>query len=264
MTEVESGSPASAGNPAPSGSSAAEPAAVVDGPGWLGVAQILVGNAVPVLGVFFLGWKPLTPIFFYWLDGLLAIWGLGVVALVVTVSDDPKLLGTSGPKAWAGRAATLALLGVVLAVPSVVAAMMVFGPLGLKIADLLREVFAAMGAWVSLAVAVATHVGHTAVELRWRPDLTLRATGEARANFFIHRTLAMGLLALWAGRTPPPRWALAAYVLVIACLFTFAQLNPGRYLHLIGFRAKSPSEPRKRRAKPGPPRPSGPGPQRKP
>lgn len=249
MTEVESGSPASEASPAPSESPAVETAAVADGPNWLGVAQILVGNAVPVLGVLFLGWKPLVPIFFYWLDGLLAIWGLGVVALVVTSRDDPKLLGTSGPKAWAAWTATLALLGVVLAVPSVVAAMMVFGPLGLGIVELLREIFAAMGAWVSLAVAVATHLGHTAVELRWRPDLTLRATGEARASLFVHRSLAMGLLALWVGRTPPPRWALAVYVVVIACLFTFAQLNPGRYLRLTGFRPKSPPEPGKRRAK---------------
>jgi hypothetical protein len=31
---------------------------------------------------------------------------------------------------------------------------------------------------------------------------------------------------------------LATYVLVVACLFTYTQLNPERYLRLIGFKTK--------------------------
>ena len=62
---------------------------------WLAIAQIVAANANPVVGVWFLGWQSLRPIFFYWLDGLLAIWGLGVVAAVVTAARNQK---TSAPR----------------------------------------------------------------------------------------------------------------------------------------------------------------------
>lgn len=216
-----------------------EATAAPGGRNWAGTARIVVGNAIPVIGVWFLGWQALPPIFFYWLDGLLAIWGLGVVAFVVTSRDDSRLLGGSGPKAWLQRAAALGLVLLVLAVPSGVAAGLVIDWLNLSTGRILTEVFAFAGAWVSLAIAVWANVGGVVGELRWRPDQTLGASGEARANFFIHRTLVLGILAAWGGRTPPRHWALAAYVLVVAVLFTYTQLYPERYLHLIGFRKRA-------------------------
>ncbi|MFZ7110147.1 MAG: hypothetical protein ACOWYE_00555 [Desulfatiglandales bacterium] len=36
----------------------------------------------------------------------------------------------------------------------------------------------------------------------------------------------------------PPRWTLAVYVLAVVCLFAYTQLNPGRYLRLMGFKRK--------------------------
>ena len=74
----------------------------------------------------------------------------------------------------------------------------------------MREVFTGPGTWFSLAVVVWSYAGQTIGELRWKPDLTLRETGQARANLFIHRTLVMGLLVFWgkwgsrlAGRSRP-------------------------------------------------------------
>ena len=49
----------------------------------------------------------------------------------------------------------------------------------------------------------------------------------------------MGILVFWGKWGQPPRWALAVYVLVVACLFTYTQLNPERYLRLIGFKKRN-------------------------
>jgi hypothetical protein len=65
---------------------------------WLTITQIVAANAIPVVGVWFQNWDPLKPIFFYWLDGLLAVWGLGVVAVVVTSRESPNDFGAPGPK----------------------------------------------------------------------------------------------------------------------------------------------------------------------
>jgi hypothetical protein len=205
---------------------------------WLAIARIVAANANPVVGVWFLGWQPLSPIFFYWLDGLLAIWGLGVVAAVVTSREKPKNFGASGAKLWLIWVAVIGLMGVILAIPSVFPAIFVLKSLHRDVGEVLREVFTGPGTWFSLAVVVWSYAGQTIGELRWKPDLTLRETGEARANLFIHRTLVMGLLVFWGKWGQPPRWALAAYVLFVACLFTYTQLNPERYLRLIGFKSK--------------------------
>jgi len=204
----------------------------------LTAAQIVLGNAIPVVGVWFLGWEPLTPMFFYWLDGLLAIWGLGVVALVVTGREEPRIVKATGWKVVPTWAVVVGLTFLILAMPSIVTVFAMFGRLDLEAGDILGAAFAGLGTWVSLAVAVATHAGQTIGELRWRPDVTLKATGAARGNFFIHRTLAMAVLVFWGHGGTPPRWALAVYVLLVAALFTTAQLNPQRYLRLIGFKEK--------------------------
>lgn len=201
-------------------------------------AQIVVGNAIPVVGVWFLGWEPLAPMFFYWLDGLLAIWGLGAVALVVTGREEPRTVKATGWKALLTWTAVVVVGFFILAVPSIVTVFVMFGQLDVAAGDILRAVFAGPGTWVSLAVAVATHAGQTIGELRWRPEVTIKATGAARGNFFIHRTLAMAVLVFWGGGGLPSRWALAVYVLLVAALFTTAQLNPQRYLRLIGFKEK--------------------------
>ena len=68
--------------------------------GWHGrmlTAEIVIANAIPVIGVWFLGWDALGTIFFYWLDGLFAFWGLGVVAVVVTL---PEVVRGSRVKLW--------------------------------------------------------------------------------------------------------------------------------------------------------------------
>ena len=75
-----------------------------------GDRPIVAANANPVFGVWFLGWQPLRPIFFYWLDGLLAIWGLGVVAAVVTSREKPKNFGASGVKLWLIWVAVIGLI----------------------------------------------------------------------------------------------------------------------------------------------------------
>ncbi len=207
---------------------------------WLGVAQIVVANAVPVVGVWVLGWQAERAIFFYWLDGLLAMWGLGVVAVIVTGRDGPAGFDAKGPKLWLTRFAVVALVLVFLSLPSVIAGAMVLGSLGRDLWEVLRAVLAGSGIWISLAVVVGSYAWQTISEVRWKPELTLKTSGEERANLFIHRIILMGMLVFWSRSSQPSRWALAVYVLIVACLFTYTQLYQDRYLELIGFRKKTP------------------------
>ena len=133
---------------------------------WLAIAQIIATNANPVVGVWFLGWQPLRPIFFYWLDGLLAIWGLGVGAAVVTSREKPKNFGASGAKLWLIWVAVIGLIEVILALPSVFAALFVLNSLHRDVGEVMREVFTGPGIWFSLAVVVWSYAGQTIGELR--------------------------------------------------------------------------------------------------
>jgi len=206
----------------------------------LATAWIVVANAVPVVGVWFLGWQAERPIFFYWLDGLLAMWGLGVVAAVVTVKGGPKPSGATGVKLWLFWLAVVGMLLAILAIPSVVAGAMVVSFLGRDLGGVLRDVLGGGGFWTALGVVVGSYAWQTFSELRWKPELTLKETGAERGNLFIHRTLLMGMLVAWKHFGQPPRWALAVYVLIVACLFTYSQLYPDRYMEMIGFKRRAP------------------------
>lgn len=210
--------------------------------------EIIIANAVPVVGVWFFGWQAWRPIFFYWLDGLLALWGLGVVATVVTLHEMP--FKVSGVKLWLTKAATAALVLAILSVPSVFTAAYLFGSSRQDPGEILARIFSTAGVWISLLVVIGSYMAQTVGEIRWRPALTLRQSGKERANLFIHRTLLMGLLVFWDRWSQPSRLLLAVYVLAVACLFTYTQLYPERYLRLIGFpdktAGKAPGKRRKR------------------
>jgi len=203
----------------------------------MAIAEIGIANAVPVIGVWFLGWQAWRPIFFYWLDGLLALWGLGVVAAAVSMRETP--FKASGAQLWLTKAAVVVLVLVILSVPSVFTACYLFGTLHQPPGEILSRIFSGYGVWISLLVVIGSYIAQTIGELRWRPALTLKQSGKERANLFIHRTLLMGLLVLWDNWGQPPRLLLALYVLAVACLYTYTQLYPERYLRLIGFPART-------------------------
>ena len=206
----------------------------------LSTAWIVAANAVPVIGVWILGWQAERPIFFYWIDGLLAMWGLGVVAAVVTLREGLKTSNAAGMKLWLMRLAVVAILLAILSVPSVIAGAMVLSFLGRDLPGVLPDVFAGGGFWTALAVVVGSYAWQTFSELRWKPELTVKETGAERGNLFIHRTLLLGLLVAWKHFGQPPRGALAVYVLIVACLFTYTQLYPDRYMEMIGFKQRTP------------------------
>ena len=87
----------------------------------LRVPLIVIVNAIPVVGVWILGWHAERAIFFYWLDGVLAMWGLGVVAVIVTSREGPRGFGASGAKLWLVWVAVIGLVLAILSIPSVIA-----------------------------------------------------------------------------------------------------------------------------------------------
>jgi hypothetical protein len=202
----------------------------------LGTAEVVVANAIPVIGVWILGWQAERAIFFYWLDGLLAMWGLGVVAVIVTSREGPKGFGASGAKLWLIWVAVVGTVLAILAIPSVIAGAMVLSFLRRDLGEVLRAVFGSAGVWTGLVVVAASYSWRTLSELLWKPEITLKETGQERGNLFIHRTLLMGMLVAWTRWRQPSHWELALYVLLVACLYTYTQLYPDRYLELIGIK----------------------------
>jgi len=199
----------------------------------MATVEIIIANAVPVIGVWFLGWQAWRPIFFYWLDGLLALWGLGVVAAAVSIRETP--FKASGAKLLLTKTAVVVLVLAILSIPSVFTACYLFGSLHQPPDEILSRIFSGYGVWISLLVVICSYIAQTIGELRWRPAVTLKQSGKERANLFIHRTLLMGLLVLWDSWGQPSGSLLAIYVLAVACLYTYTQLYPERYLRLIGF-----------------------------
>ncbi|HBI14210.1 MAG TPA: hypothetical protein DDY20_01610 [Desulfobulbaceae bacterium] len=198
------------------------------------IVQIVVSNALPVIGVWFIGWHASGPIFFYWLDGLLALWGLGVVAAVVTSREEQ----TRGSilKRWLILVGVLVLIVVILSLPSAFTALYVLKSLDRGAGEFLRKLFTGFSIWFTLLVVIWSYTWQTISELLHEPSLTIKQTGQERANLFIHRTLLMGFLVVWDGWSQPTRWMLRAYVLAAACLYTYAELNPEGYLRIIGFK----------------------------
>lgn len=204
----------------------------------MGTAEVVIANAIPVIGVWFLGWDALGTIFFYWLDGLFALWGLGVVAAVVTSPEVP--IRGSRIKFWLVAAVATCLTLAILSIPSVLTAGMVITSFKIDVGEFLRQVFQGYGIWFSLLIIILSYAGQTISELRLNPSLTIKQSGKERGNLFFHRTLLMGILAGGSNWRQPPWWVLATYVLAVACLFTYSQLYPERYLCFMGMKVNAP------------------------
>jgi hypothetical protein len=199
-------------------------------------AEIVFANAIPVIGVWFLGWDALGPIFFYWLDGLFALWGLGVVAVVVTI---PEVARGSKRKLWLVGTAAACLTLAILSIPSALTAGMVIASFRVDPGEFLHQVFKGHGIWFSLLFVVLAYAGQTVSELLANPALTIRQSGKERGSLFLHRTLLMGILTGGSSWGQPPQWVLADYVLAVACLYTYSQLYLERYLRLMGMHPKT-------------------------
>lgn len=202
----------------------------------MGTGEIVIANAIPVIGVWFLGWDALETIFFYWLDGLFALWGLGVVASVITIPEVVR--GSRVKLLLVGIVATCLTLAI-LSIPSVLTAGFVITSFEVDAGEFLRQVFRGYGIWFALLIVILSYAGQTISELRLNPSLTIRQSGKERGNLFFHRTLLMGILAGGSTWRQPPWWVLATYVLAVACLFTYSQLYPERYLRFMGMKASA-------------------------
>jgi hypothetical protein len=200
------------------------------------VAQIVLANAIPALGVLIAGWEPLVPMFFYWLDGLLGLLALGAAVILGMRQELPPPFSRFPWPAVPYWTALFAILWLILAIPSVLAAGFVLGALKRGFAEPLATIFSSSAVWPAVALSVAFQIGQVGQELRGSQRWELIHGAEARANLFIHRTLAMGLLAAWAGHASVGRLGLVAYVVLLSLLFTYTQLFPERWLHLVGFR----------------------------
>ena len=204
----------------------------------MGTAEVVIANAIPVIGVWFLCWDAFGTIFFYWLDGLFALWGLGVVATVVTIPEVPIRGGRI--KFWLVAAAATCLTLAILSIPSVLTAGMVIASFKVDAGEFLRQVFQGYGILFALLIVILSYAGQTISELHLNPSLTIKQSGKERGTLFFHRTLLMGILAGGSSWSQPPWWVLATYVLAVACLFTYSQLYLERYLRFMGIKANAP------------------------
>jgi len=213
----------------------------VDGPQKAG---ILLNNLVPVLGVLLFSWPAASVLFMYWLDGWLCFVELGVLAMIV-VSREPDwpLAGFKGLKRLFYYAATIALFLFLISIPSLLTGGAILGILDDNLFNILGSILGDRAILVGIGVTVVWRGFNIARHMAGHGVRDEKLGMEQKGELFFHRTIVMMMLAGMFGQHPGA-WMLKVIVLVIATLFTLTEIQPERYLVLVGIvRKKSKAGP---------------------
>lgn len=203
-------------------------------------AGIVLNNMIPALGVLFLGWEAGPVLFLLWLDGWLGVWEIGAAACAQAVRRERFALPPGVGSPWRQGFWTIAYLSVVAvaSAPSALAWMGLLAVTGHRSSGaLLGSVFA--GSWVA-AAAVLNILLRAAIGLAAAGRNQGRGaafTLEEKYHLLAFKALAMFMLAPAAAGGG--RSVLAGLVLLLSGLFSWAELQPGRVLHLL----KAPGPP---------------------
>jgi hypothetical protein len=213
----------------------------VDGPQKAG---ILLNNLVPVLGVILFSWPVASVLFMYWLDGWLCFVELGTLAMIV-VSREPDwpLAGFKGLKRLLYYAAATVLLFFLLSVPSLVAGGAILAILDDNLINILGSILGDRAILVGIGVTVVCRGFNISRRMAGHGVQDEKLGMEQKGELFFHRTVVMMMLAGMFGQHPGA-WMLKIIVLAITALFTLTEMQPERYLVLVGIvRKKSKAGP---------------------
>ena len=207
-------------------------------------AGILLNNLVPVLGVFLFSWPAVSVVFMYWLDGWLCFVELGMLA-VTFVSRMPgwPAAGYTRLRRLCLNVFITALFIFLASIPSIVAGGVILGILHDHLFSILGSILVDRPLLVGIGATVVLRGFSIARRMAGHGVQDEKLSINHKAQLFLHRTVVMIILAEFLGGLSEA-WTLKIFVLVIAVLFTFSEMQPDRYLLNAGIvQNKSEAEP---------------------
>jgi len=210
-----------------------------DRPPLMVVAEVIVGNVLPVVGVILLGWPAVTVVSLYVLDVWLCILGLGASVMIRNRAELREMI----PKKYGRTRGFFFLAVAVLAVEAilssfaVVPGIMVLAHMGGSGGLPFAEAFHGADVWISIALLVGSHVARIARSVRGEGEGVLALDPKMQMAFYAGRMALMMALAWLAAPGFLSRFLVPVYVAGVAALFTYSDLYPRRFLARVDPRA---------------------------
>ena len=195
-------------------------------------AEVVIGNAIPVVGVAFLGWKAFTVVLLYILDGWFCILGLGAAVMIQNRDEMRRMVpkGYSGFRRALFWVAVVGLTEAIVSMFAVIPGVMVLGHMDRSLASALADVFADAGVLVSVLMLLASHAVRIIRGVREPQEDVWGLPPKLQMALFTYRMFLMMFLA-WLGAPGfLSRFLVPVYVVFVAALFTYSDLYPRRFL----------------------------------
>ncbi len=201
-------------------------------PPLLARAEVVIGNAIPVFGVVFLGWRAFTVVLLYVLDGWFSILGLGASVMIQNREEVRRMVpeGYSGPRRVLFLALAAGLTEAILSMFAVVPGVMVLGHMDRSLGSALGEALGNAGVLVSVAMLAGSHAARVARGLREPQEGVWGLSPKLQMMLFTYRMFLMMALAWFGAPGFLSRYLVPVYVAFVAALFTYSDLFPRRFL----------------------------------
>jgi hypothetical protein len=198
--------------------------------------EVVIGNAIPILGVIVLGWNPVTVVTLYVLDGWFCILGLGASVMLQQREELRGMIpnGYGRLRRFFFWLASVALVEAIVSLFALVPGFMVIGHMARSPGAALVEVFAEAGIWISVAMLVASHVARIARAVRGAGEGVMALEPKIQMALYAGRMALMMSLAWLAAPGVLSRFLVPLYVTGVAALFTYSDLYPRRFLERLG------------------------------
>ncbi|MBZ5587847.1 MAG: DUF6498-containing protein [Acidobacteriia bacterium] len=195
-------------------------------------AEVVIGNAVPVVGVAFLGWNAFSVILLYVLDGWLSILGLGASVMIQNRDEMRRMVpkGYSGFRRALFSVVVVGLTEAVLSMFAVVPGVAVLAHMDRSLGQALAQLLGDAGLFVSALMLIGSHVVRVGRSVRESGEGVAALSPELQMMLFIYRMFLMMFLATFASPGFLSRVLVPAYVALVAVLFTYSDLYPQRFL----------------------------------
>lgn len=209
-------------------------------PPLLARAEVVIANAIPFIGVAFLGWNAFTVILLYVLDGWLSVLGLGASVMIQSQDELRKMI----PKKYSPArrvlfwVAAVGVTEVILSAFALVPGVGVLAHIDRAPGRQLAHLFGDIGFVVAALSMVASHVVRVGRSVREPGEGVGALSPKLQMALFIYRMFLMMFLATFASPGFLSRILVPVYVGVVGALFTYSDLYPQRFLSKLGMAGK--------------------------
>lgn len=212
-----------------------------DTPSLPAVVEVAIGNAIPVVGVVFLGWSAFQVVVLYVLDGWFCILGLGASVMLKGREELRALIPkTYGPvRRFLAWVASIAVVEAIISLFALIPGIVVLAHMEDNLGAVIIASFASLSALAPVAMLVVSHVLRVARGTRTvgSPERTgdgvMSLDPKAQMALFAGRMGLMMWLAWLAGSGFLSRFLVPVYVTFVAVLFTYTDLYPRRFLRRV-------------------------------